>query len=285
MKKGCYAHKPYGYGDRHAFNEIMSNVLPVEWAGKVGIRECLCLARILSVFFATILLCGGPSHSQSSAIDPKIFSQGLVLYNENCAICHGENGEGDGRLASGFSPRPANFSMGLFKFRSTHVGEFPTPTDLAKTIRNGINGSYGRTMPAFSAFDDGELRALAEVVRAAAGAPEFGTLVEVPPRPQNVDLAAGAALFTQLNCVECHGLTGDGQGRMAATLIDTTGNQIRPANFQTGKFKGGDRPEDIWKRISIGLDGTPMPSFGRGLSGEKLWPLVDYVLSFSNGGS
>lgn len=33
---------------------------------------------------------------------------GRVLYSENCAICHGETGEGDGPGAAGLEPSPAN---------------------------------------------------------------------------------------------------------------------------------------------------------------------------------
>lgn len=253
------------------------------WRAAAPSRGCLRLTGIASVFIATALMGGGPSQSEDMAIDPGLFTRGLALYNDNCAICHGENGQGDGPLASGFTPRPADLSLGLFKFRSSQPGQFPTQTDLQKLIRNGVEGSYGRSMPAFDAFDDNDLRALIEVVRAAAGGLAFGTAVTIPPKPQRADLAAGAALYTQLNCIECHGALGDGKGRLAVDLVDSAGNRIRPANFQTGKFKGGNLPEDIWKRISIGLDGTPMPSYGRGQTGEKLWPLVDYVLNFSGG--
>jgi mono/diheme cytochrome c family protein len=35
-------------------------------------------------------------------------AEGAALYARNCAICHGENGEGDGPAASGLEVLPAN---------------------------------------------------------------------------------------------------------------------------------------------------------------------------------
>jgi len=234
-----------------------------------------------TIGLAAALFSGSLSMADDGAIDPDLFSQGLVLYNENCAICHGENGDGTGPLASGFTPRPADLTGGVFKIRSTETGSFPTQADLEKTIRNGIVGSYGRSMPPFDNFDEDELRALIEVVRAAAGGPSFGVEVAVAPPPDSIDLGLGAKLYQDLNCIECHGENGDGDGRMAAELVDAAGNKIRPADFRTGQYKGGNQPSDIWMRLYTGLDGTPMQSFGRGSSGDELWALVEYIRQFS----
>jgi len=36
-------------------------------------------------------------------------AKGKALYSENCAICHGDSGDGKGPAAAGMSPPPANF--------------------------------------------------------------------------------------------------------------------------------------------------------------------------------
>jgi len=236
---------------------------------------------VIAISLATTLEISGASFADDASIDPQLFSKGLDLYNENCAICHGEDGDGKGPLSSGFSPPPANLTNGVFKIRSSGTGEFPTQADLERTIRNGIDGSYGRSMPMFEHFNDEEVRALIEVIRAASGSLQFGAEVAVAPQPDTIDLEVGAVLYQKLNCIECHGENGDGAGRMAPTLTDSSGNKIRPADFRTGRFKGGNEPEDIWMRLYTGMDGTPMQSFGRGNSDDELWALVEYIRQFS----
>jgi mono/diheme cytochrome c family protein len=59
-----------------------------------------------------------------------------------------------------------------------------------------------------------------------------------------------------------------------------------PRNLRQGIYRGGRRPLDIYRRISAGINGVPMPGVGPAtpgaqgtLSPEQVWNLVDYVLS------
>lgn len=220
-----------------------------------------------------------PAFAQSPNIDPGLFASGVELYQDHCKVCHGEEGQGDGPLASGFSPRPRDLTAGSFKFRSTELGEYPTETDLIRTLELGINGSFGQTMPAFDFLSDTEKRALVEVIRFAGGIDEFGIPVAQPARPRRPDLAKGEALFSELQCAACHGETGDGNGILVPQLFDENGDPIKPANLQLGQFKGGNDPEDIWMRIYTGIAGTPMPAFGRNTTSEDIWAITEYVLA------
>jgi mono/diheme cytochrome c family protein len=209
------------------------------------------------------------------------FRAGVPLFLEHCAVCHGSEGDGKGPLASGFSPAPRDFTTGSFKFRSTGVGEPVSESDLVATIGNGITGSYGKSMPAFEFLNERELQSLVEVIRYLSGIEQFGTSVVPPPRPRNVDLARGQALYQELSCGSCHGPGGDGKGELADGLEDERGDRIRPADFRTGQFKGGNAPENIWMRIYAGLEGTPMPAFGRNSSEADIWAVTEYVMTFS----
>ncbi len=241
-------------------------------------------APIANVLFVALVAGNGPSMAQE-AVDRELFSYGMELYLENCAVCHGENGDGKGPLASGFAPRPRDFTTGVFKFKSSEPGVFPAQTDLFDTILHGVEGSYGSMMPRFEHLDIEDLIALTEVIRVAAGTPSYGDLVVAPPRPEPADLTRGAALYGELGCADCHGETGDGRGVLSTELTDAEGLKILPADFRTGQFKGGSDPEEIWMRLYTGMEGTPMPSFARNASGEDLWALVEYVLTFSDDGS
>ncbi len=59
-----------------------------------------------------------------------------------------------------------------------------------------------------------------------------------------------------------------------------------PRNLRQGVYRGGRRPVDIYRRISAGINGVPMPGVGPATPGaqgtlkpEEIWNLVDYVMS------
>jgi len=222
------------------------------------------------------------ANAEQVSVDPSLIAGGVTLYQENCSVCHGVDGNGDGPLASGFSTAPRNLTKGSFKLRSTGVGQFPTRNDLAKTIKHGITGSYGASMPGFEGFSENDLDSVIEVIRYLAGIDEFGTPITPTPRPVPADLDRGKAVFKELHCFTCHGESGDGQGILAAGLKDSDGHPILPADFRTGEFKGGNDPEDVWMRIYTGLAGTPMPAFGFNTPPEDIWAVTEYILKFRN---
>ncbi len=71
---------------------------------------------------------------------------------------------------------------------------------------------------------------------------------------------------------------------VAASLYPV--RQVLPRDLSLGTYRGGHRRIDIFRRISAGIAGTPMPSCGPTSSGApgaltetEIWQLVDYVLS------
>src|SRR2546425_11509271 len=66
---------------------------------------------------------------------------GKAVYVKWCAGCHGDGGAGDGAGAAYMLPRPRNFTVGLYKIRTTASGELPTDADLLRAIDEGLGGS------------------------------------------------------------------------------------------------------------------------------------------------
>ena len=109
-------------------------------------------------------------------------------------------------------------------------------------------------------------------------------------------IARGRALYIskEAKCSDCHGVAGYGDGRQTEDfmqipqstltyekpgLYDTWGNPIKPRNLRKGMYRGGRRPIDIYRRISAGIKGTPMPGFSTSLNDDQIWDLVNYVMS------
>jgi hypothetical protein len=83
-------------------------------------------------------------------------------------------------------------------------------------------------------------------------------------------------------CVECHGADGRGDGN--ATQKDEWGFPIRPADLhKCWNFRGNRRdpynPANIFREVSTGLNGTPMPSFVDTLTEEQRWDVANFVIS------
>ena len=85
-------------------------------------------------------------------------------------------------------------------------------------------------------------------------------------------------------CVQCHGVSGDGNGPVAASLYP------RPRDYRRGIFKFtstpyGSRPrrEDLIATLNRGIVGTSMPAFNL-LPKKDIESVVDYVLVLSQRG-
>lgn len=92
--------------------------------------------------------------------------------------------------------------------------------------------------------------------------------------------AAGRGLFAK-HCVNCHGVTGNGRGEIAAVQTPY------PRDYRMGVFKfkrtpGGVKPTkaDIARLIKHGIDGTAMNPIPE-LSDSDIDALVDYVVYLS----
>jgi mono/diheme cytochrome c family protein len=205
------------------------------------------------------------------------------LYERECAVCHGLNGDGKGDAAYLLFPKPRDFTAARFKIQSTPTGSPPTDEDLFNTVTRGMPGS---AMPGFTRLTEEQRRALVEYIKTFSGKFDDAepTQPVVPgPEPSMTPetLARGAELYDGLGCFDCHGVTGKGDGPAAPTLKDSDGLPIRPNNFTRGIYKGGGGNVDIYMRFTTGMTGTPMPSYEMVIDEADRWALVYYVKSLA----
>jgi mono/diheme cytochrome c family protein len=212
---------------------------------------------------------------------------GEVLYGKYCSQCHGDRGDGEGYAARHLNPRPRNFTTGKFKIRTTGSGALPTTEDLMHVIRRGMPYT---SMPPWPNFTDDELRELAYFIKSLSpdfANPDFNVApleFPKPPKYTKESAAAGRKIYEDTGCISCHGELGRGDGPSARTLVDDWGFPIKPADFtQRWTFRGGPTREDIFRTMTTGLNGTPMPAFGDALKPEERWAITDYMVSLGDG--
>jgi DMSO reductase family type II enzyme heme b subunit len=231
-----------------------------------------------------------PSQGNESASTPKPVDEnvqaGKAIFEQRCKVCHGPEGNGEGPAATYLKPRPRDFTKGLFKIRTTPSGKLPTDQDLFKVISQGMMGTV---MPAWETnLSEKERWQVISYVKTFAK--KFARLKEpptsitvgerVPSSPESIE--RGKKLFKANDCFKCHGEEGRADGASALDLKDEWDIPIRPANLtRNWNFRGGNKPEDIYTRISTGLMGTPMPSFSDTLSNNDIWDLVNFILSLA----
>jgi mono/diheme cytochrome c family protein len=131
--------------------------------------------------------------------------RGRVVYRQNCAGCHGDEGKGDGPGAAGLLPKPSNLAEHEYSIAG-----------LSKAL---WNGSAGTSMPAWRDLPQSDLAAVAAVVR-GFHAPQ--------PEPELTPdiLTLGERVYRE-HCAQCHGDTGAGDGSAADQFT------VAPTNFRT----------------------------------------------------
>ncbi len=215
---------------------------------------------------------------------------GKQVYQKYCVICHGAKGDGKGLIGiihrvekSGlvWATFPRDFTVGVFKFRSTPTGFLPTDDDLMKVIESGILRSG---MPSHIDVSLEERKAVLEYIKSFSMRWEEedqgdSLQAKAPSWLGNPDsVAKGKQVYDQMKCWECHGQEGKGNGPKANDLKDDWGDKILPFDFTSGTLKRGSAPENIYLTYTTGLDGTGMPSFADSLSEEDRWHLASYTL-------
>jgi len=180
-------------------------------------------------------------------------------------------------------PAPRDLTSGQLKLHSTPMGVPATSEDLYRTLSRGMPGT---AMPAWSGLSSEDRWQLVTYVRSLSprfDGPEAAPLEPGDPPAFSPALEArGQAVFHALGCTSCHGADARGDGPAAATLVDTRGEPIAPADLtRPSTFLGGDRPSDVFRSISAGLDGTPMLGYAAMIQEADRWALVAWLDSIS----
>ena len=169
-------------------------------------------------------------------------------------------GIADGRVASQAEVDEAR----LFLQESRRSAQ-ALPAELSRSALAEIDSVIRlveRTAPPDSI--DVRVRRLTSTLSTRAGV----TLDELPA--QTPSLARGAEVY-QANCASCHGTLGQGDGPTARGL------EPKPTNLADDAGLMERSPLDYYRRITIGVVGTAMPSFELRVPAQDRWAAALYA--------
>ena len=211
------------------------------------------LVRALIGSFALFLALSS-SAAPWHVLNDKQMAKGAAMYEQYCALCHGED-------------RAGNRADHAPSLRSTSLLSTAFPGMLYNTI------SWGRANTAMDGYSKemGGPLAHNDILLLTAWLRQIADVdpIELAQTTIQGDLDLGAKIYAE-RCSECHGKTG--QGVSAPSL----GDQVLLA-FAS----------DHYLRYAIvnGRDGTPMQPFGEELSDAEINGVVAYLRSQSSGWS
>ncbi len=177
---------------------------------------------------------------------------GQELFAENCAVCHGDFGEG------GINPaRPGDIIAPI------STSEYLKTRD-DFTLRAIISqGQPNFGMSPFGSESGGPLDVEeVDAIVAYMRTWEENPPVELPPEVSaaQVDLS-GEEIYTDL-CSQCHGVNGEGG--------------IGPS-FSDPGFQDANSDQEVFDTISLGHEATAMIGWGEILSAEQIQQVVDFI--------
>lgn len=231
-----------------------------------------------------LLLVQAPVASLRADAEP-----GRAVYDRWCAWCHGAKGDGNGPAAPFLMPKPRDFTLGVYKYKSTEGGSPPSDEDIARTIADGMPGT---AMPGWKdVLGEAERRSVVAYIKKFSDIFEFekpgqpiALAGQKPASPQAI--SAGRDVYRKAKCFECHGEAG--KGNPSKKLKDDWGEPVWPRNLtMPWTFRGGRDVKDIYTRLTVGIPGTPMPVFGdtskpEALSEDERWSVAHYVVSLAD---
>lgn len=198
---------------------------------------------------------------------------GEQLYVRNCAVCHGDKGNGAMWTQSSLNPSPRDFTASAAREELSRE----------RMITSVTYGRPGTAMMSFrKRLSPGEIETVVDYIRASffmkgpapSPHPEIVQADMSLPFPGNLkgDADKGKE-FYEHNCFTCHGLEGNGQGPRSKFI------NPKPRNFLAEESRLRLNRPTLFNAVHEGLRGTVMPAWGRVLSDQEIANVAEYVFT------
>lgn len=181
---------------------------------------------------------------------------GAKIYTENCAICHGDEGNAKTAAQNGLTPPPRDFT-------TTEAAMELSRERMIYAVTNGRRGTAmmahkGRLSPA-------EIESVVDYIRENFMRTPVASPSDEPPL-----LRLGEAIYTQ-NCAVCHGDKGN------TAYWARNGLNPPPRDFTGQEAKSILTRKRMITSVTHGREGTGMQPFQSRLSPQEIEAVVTFI--------
>lgn len=199
-----------------------------------------------------------PAFSTLAAAESISVSDASQVYSENCAVCHGDKGDGQSRARFGLDPKPRDF---------TTPGA-AAELDRERMITSVAQGREGTAMVAWHGrLNMAQIEGVVDYIRSTFMQLAHSEEVLVVSEPR---LQRGREIYEE-HCRVCHGDRGNG-----ATWTNSVLNPP-PRNFTSPQARRILTRKRMLASVTHGRKETAMMSFSSRLSEKDIESVVDYI--------
>ena len=187
---------------------------------------------------------------------PSVHERGKALYEKNCAVCHGNDGQADTPVGRLLQPRPRNFADPIEMARRT----------VDRIYRAIKEGRPGTAMAAWKqVLTETEIGDVIDYIHSFSSPHKTGAL-----SAERLSLEVGRRIYER-DCASCHGVDGRSDTEVAKVL------KPPPRNFADPVVMARLDDGRMYMAIYRGRPGTAMGGQGELLAPAEIIDVMRYI--------
>jgi mono/diheme cytochrome c family protein len=212
------------------------------------------------------------AYLESLKAPPPPTADAKITFTNLCARCHGDKGDGQGKVAWYIDPSPRDFTKQGFMASKPR-------TRFVASIEEGVGGT---SMPPWKRIlKEEQINGVLDYVMQNFAKQPFvemrtRNIPEKNPVASSAESVAHGEQIFELRCNGCHGRKADGKGPNSLDIFP------HPRNFRNHFFVESVPDRRLFESIEYGVQGTAMPSWIDMLSTNEVGDVINFIRSFQS---